>query len=43
MGKWYELERYPFLFETFQKCVFFDYSLNPNGTIIGVYEAYTTM
>jgi lipocalin len=39
MGRWYEIQKYPFLPEFFQKCVTADYTLNSNGTVTVVNRA----
>ncbi|CAG2116184.1 unnamed protein product [Medioppia subpectinata] len=33
MGKWYEIQKYPNVWEAGQKCITTNYNLNPNGTI----------
>ncbi|XP_023019743.2 apolipoprotein D [Leptinotarsa decemlineata] len=33
LGKWYEQEKYPTIFEIGGKCVTAEYSANPNGTV----------
>lgn len=44
MGKWYEIEKYPIVWEAGQKCITANYELNPNGTITvtnrGVFRLY---
>ncbi|CAG2163369.1 unnamed protein product [Oppiella nova] len=42
MGKWYEIQKYPNVWEAGQKCITTNYELNPNGTVnvlnSGVYK-----
>jgi len=33
MGKWYEIQKYPMIWQTGQKCTTATYGLNPNGTV----------
>lgn len=37
LGKWYEYEKYPFLFEIGGKCITAQYTMRPDGTV-GVYN-----
>jgi lipocalin len=39
MGRWFEIQKYPFLPEYFQKCVYADLNLNSDGTITIVNKA----
>ncbi len=40
MGRWFEIQKYPFLPEYFQKCVYADLNLNSDGTITIVNKAH---
>ena len=33
MGRWFEIQKYPYIFEDGQKCINANYALNPNGTV----------
>ena len=43
MGKWYEIEKYPVIFELGQKCVTADYTLESNGKVKVVNQAIVKM
>ncbi len=39
MGRWYQIESSPFIFELGDSCVTADYTLNSNGTVTVVNRA----
>ena len=39
MGKWFEIQKYPNVWEAGQKCIEANYELNPNGSITVVNRA----
>jgi apolipoprotein D and lipocalin family protein len=43
MGRWYQIESSPFIFELGDKCVTADYTLNSNGTVTVVNKAVNSL